>query len=93
MVRMLQNVDEPYDAYSDQVYERNLVIPRTSKMTSNRHLSATSAWIGTFYPLTCNAEMSLLDYTINKTSSLSLPTAGTTSPLIFPCGTCYTFDL
>jgi len=93
MVPMLQNVDEPYDAYSDQVYERNLVIPRTSKMTSNRHLSATSALIGTFYPLTCNAEMSLLDCSINKTSSLTLPTAGTTSPLIIPCGTCYTFDL
>jgi len=87
--------DDHYDAYPDQVYEHNLEVPgtKTSKIPSSRHLSATSALMGTFYPLSCNANLTLLDCSVNKTSSLTLPSSGSTSPLTIPCGTCYTFDL
>jgi hypothetical protein len=85
MVENLPDADH-HDAYPDQVYEHNLEVP-----TPSRHLSATSALIGTFYPLLCNANLTLLDCSVNMTSTLTLPTG--TSPFTIPCGTCYTFDL
>jgi hypothetical protein len=77
-----------YDTYPDQMYDQN----RTAPMSSTRRLSIPSALIGTFYPLTCNANLSLLDCSINKTSTLTL-SSGVGDPFTIPCGTCYTFDL
>jgi len=80
-----------YDAYPDQMSHQNRTAPRAlSYSDRRRRLSILSALIGTFYPLSCNTNLSLLDCSINKTSMLTL---SGTDPLIVPCGTCYTFDL
>lgn len=77
-----------HDAYPDQLYDNNLMSP-----TLSRRLSASSALIGTFYPLTCNANLTLIDCSVNKTSTLSIPLSSAGDPLTIPCGTCYTYDL
>ena len=74
-----------YDAYPDNHNHHHHHVPIP------RRLSASSALIGTFYPLTCNANLSLLDCSLNKTSTLTIPLSG--NPFTIPCGTCYTFDL
>ena len=77
-----------HDAYPDQMsFNHEFVEPAPS-----RRLSASSALVGTFYPLTCNANLTLLDCGVNKTSTLIRPSSGG-DPFTIPCGTCYLFDL
>jgi len=80
---------DPQDPNPDQEsYDHPLGAP-----IENRRLSASSALIGTFYPLTCNANLSLKNCAVNKTSTLTIPSSSGGNPFTIPCGTCYTFDL
>jgi len=97
------NSDEAHDAFflnhESEVADHYVAHPgqlmynrKLEASTPARRMSASSALIGTFYPLTCNANLTLLDCSLNKTSTLIMPSSGET-PFTIPCGMCYTFDL
>ena len=88
--RINPNQDE---SNTDPIHEYDVEVPHMAVNNSTRHLSPTSALMGNSYPLTCNANLTSMNCGENKTSSLYVSSNGSTSPLIIPCGTCYTFDL
>lgn len=75
----------------DDLVEEVKVDPITGAASSRRLFTGMKTNpIGLFYPLDCNVNLDTADCAANLFSSLA---TSATSPVVVPCGSCYTYDL
>lgn len=79
---------QDYFHFMDEEKEDLFNIENKSVTSDRRRLSATSALFGEFSPLTCNP----VSWS-SCTSKVSDNLPSKSSPLVIPCGQCYTFDM